>query len=103
MTIVTLAELTAQAGLTEDALGEDLLLLQQKSEAAQGHIERLLGYRVEAAFGNEGQPPIPQALKEGVLQLACWWFENREAAADRDRHLPFGVAEIVNEYRAWSF
>ena len=97
LTIATLQELQAQAGLTDDAPGEDLILLQQKGDAAQNHVERLLGY------GFDTLPAAPEALKEAVLQLACWWFENREAAADRERYLPFGVTEIVNEYRNWTF
>ncbi|WP_234450950.1 head-tail connector protein [Paracoccus sp. MC1862] len=103
MTVADLQELMAQAGLTGDAPSSDLLLLQQKGDAAQNHIERLLGYRIDAMFGGPGLPPVPEALKEAVLQLACWWFENREAAADRERHLPFGVKDIVNEYRGWTF
>lgn len=101
--IVTLEELIDHAGLTMDAPSNDLFLLQQKGAAAQNHIERLLGYRLEATFGGVDQPPVPEALKECLLQLACWWFENREAASDRDRHLPFGVNDIVREYRDWTF
>lgn len=103
MTIADLADLMGQAGLTEDVPGEDLIVLQQKGDAAQNHIERLLGYRIDSMFGAPPLPPVPAALKEAVLQLACWWFENREAAADRDRRLPYGVDEIVNEYRGWTF
>lgn len=103
MAIVTIEQLCAQAGLTGDAPAEDLLILQQKGDAAQNHIERILGFRIEGEFGGEEQDPIPEALKEAVLQLAAWWFENRETVTDRDRRLPFGVSEIVNEYREWTF
>ena len=103
MTVATLQDLMAQAGLTSDAPGEDLLLLQQKGDAAQAYVERLLGYPIATMFGGPDMPPVPEAIKECVLQLACWWFENREAAADRERHLPFGVKDIVNEYRGWTF
>lgn len=103
MTVATLQDLCAQAGLTMDAPGEDLLLLQQKGDAAQSHVERLLGYRLATRFGEPDLPPVPEAIKECVLQLACWWFENREAAADRERHLPFGVKDIISEYQDWAF
>lgn len=103
MTIVTEHELQAQVGLTSDAPAEDLLSLQMKGQAAQNHVERLLGYLIEEEFGGEGQPPVPVALKEAVLQLAAWWFANRETAGDGARSMPFGVEEIVNEYRDWSF
>lgn len=103
MSIVTIQELREQIGLTPDAPDEDLVVLQQKGDAAQNHIERLLGFRIEEEFGDEGQDPIPDALKEAVLQLAGWWFENRETVTDRDRRLPFGVDEIVSGYRDWTF
>lgn len=101
--IVTIDELMAQAGLTSDAPTEDLLALQQKGLAAQNHIERLLGFKIENEFGGTGQEPVPEALRECVMQLACWWFEHREAVSDRDTRLPYGVDEIVNEYREWTF
>lgn len=101
--IVTFEELMAQAGLTLDAPAEDQTLLQQKGDAAQNHVERLLGFKIEEMFGGVDQDPIPDALKEAVLQLACWWFENREGIESRDEALPFGVSDIVNEYRDWSF
>lgn len=101
--IVSTSELLTQAGLTRDAPDEDLWALQAKGDAAQNHIERLLGYKITDEFGGEDQDAIPEALKEAVLQLACWWFEHREAVSDRDRRLPFGVDEIVAEYRDWTF
>lgn len=103
MAIVSITELSEHVGLTDDAPGEDLLTLQAKGDAAQNHIERLLGYRIQDEFGGADQDRIPDALKEAVLQLAAWWFEHREAVSDRDRRLPYGVDEIVNEYREWTF
>lgn len=103
MAIVTVQELREQVGLTLDAPDEDQILLQQKGDAAQNHIERMLGFRIEERFGGEEQEPIPEALKEAVLQLAAWWFENRDTVTERDRRLPFGVDDIVNEYREWAF
>lgn len=98
--IVTDGELRTHAGLTDDAPGEDLALLTLKGEAAQNHIERLLGFGIVDRFGEDDVPP---ALREAVLQLAVWWFDNREAASDRDKMLPFGVEDIVNEYKDWAF
>lgn len=100
MAIVTEADLMAQLGLTAD---NDTSMLAAKIGAAQNHIERLLGFRIEEAFGGADQPEVPPALKEAVLQLAAWWFEYREAAADGARSIPFGVEEIVSEYREWTF
>ncbi|RWR29462.1 phage gp6-like head-tail connector protein [Sinirhodobacter populi] len=103
MAIVTPADLLRQLSLTADAPADDLALVEGKIAAAQNHIERLLGFRIEEVFGGADQDPVPPVLKEAVMQLASWWFENREAATDISRILPFGVQEIVNEYREWSF
>ena len=100
MAIVFDTDLMAQLGLTAD---NDATLVASKIEAAQNHIERLLGFRIEEVFGGVEQEAIPPALKEAVLQLAAWWFENRDAGSDISRTLPFGVEEIVNEYREWTF
>ncbi|WP_420344084.1 head-tail connector protein [Paenirhodobacter sp.] len=103
MPIVPPEDMLAQLGLTANAPLDDLALVERKVAAAQNYIERLLGYRIESAFGGAEQDPVPPALKEAVMQLASWWFENREAATDISRALPFGVDDIVNEYREWSF
>lgn len=101
MAIVTLQQVRDHIGLTEFNGAE--MLTQDKADAAQNHIERMLGYRIESRFGGEGQEPVPEALKEAVLQLAAWWFDNREAVTDAARILPFGVSDIVAAYRDWTF
>ncbi|RNI20997.1 head-tail connector protein [Paracoccus pantotrophus] len=102
MAIVTLEDMKNHLGLTVDQDDDDALITA-KIDAAQNHVERLLGFAIEARFGGEDQGPIPPAIREAVMQLAAWWFENREAATDMGRVLPFGVQEIVNEYRTWTF
>ncbi|WP_313349927.1 head-tail connector protein [Paracoccus sp. (in: a-proteobacteria)] len=104
MAIVTLEDVKAQLSLTPDQTADDTLI-QGKIDAAQSHIERLLGFRIGDRFGGEGQEPIPPDLKEAVLQLADWWFENREAVnvGNIVTAVPFNVTNIVNEYREWSF
>ncbi|MCE6960576.1 head-tail connector protein [Cereibacter sphaeroides] len=99
MTVTTLAALKAQLSFTDDLGGADDALLEAKLAAAQNHVERLLGYKIEDQFGNE----VPASLVEAILQLAAWWYENREAASDGAREVPFGVREIIAEYREWSF
>lgn len=111
MAIVLLSEMQRQLALTDSAPGDDLVLLQGKIEAAQSHIERLLGFKIEDLFYPDHErvadrgdrDPLPPALKEAVMQLAAFWFEHREASGDGGRPLPFGVAEIVNEHRGWTF
>ena len=102
MAIVTVEQMRAQLNLP-DAMDGDILA--DKIAAAQNHIERMLGYRIEEQFGGEDQPEIPPALIEAVKQLAAHWYENREAVVigHGAAVVPFGVAEIVDGYRDWSF
>lgn len=85
--------------------GEDDQLIQRKAEAAQDHIERLLGFKIEESYGGADQDPVPPALVEAVCQLVGDWYDNREASivGESIRSLPQGVAEIVREYREYSF
>jgi uncharacterized phage protein (predicted DNA packaging) len=103
MAILEIDQLKEHLSFTDDIGDVDNALLQRILNAAQNHIERLLGYSIEDQFGGEGQEPVPPVLVEAVSQLAAWWYENREAASDTARVLPFGVTEIVNEYREFTF
>ncbi|NDV52166.1 head-tail connector protein [Salipiger sp. PrR003] len=103
MAILTLVQLKEQLSFTDDIGDVDNALLQRKLEAAQNHVERLLGFKIEENFGGEDQEPVPPVLVEAVSQLAAWWYEQREAAAEAAREVPFGVKEIVTEYREFTF
>lgn len=96
MAVVTRDQLKAQLNFTDDlGEGEDALL-DAKIAAAQSFIERGLGYEID--------PDNPPAdLAEAVLQLAAWWYENRETAGDGAKEVPFGVSEIIRANRNWSF
>lgn len=80
----------------------DDMIIAGKIRAAQDHIERLLGYKIEEEFDPAEVPP---SLIEAVLQLAAHWYENREATVVgvSAQTLPLGVQDIVREYRGWSF
>lgn len=103
MPVVSLEDLKAQLNFTDDIGGEDDALLEGKIAAAQGHIERLLGFQIADRFGGEDQELVPEPLVEAVLQLAAWWYERREAAGEGMQQTPFGVAEIVAEFREFTF
>lgn len=105
MAIVTLEEMLRQLGITAET-GSDLWpLISQKIDAAQSHVERMLGFTFASTYGGDGQDPVPEPLKEAVMQLAAWWFEQREAGivGQGASVVPFGVAEIVDGYRNWTF
>ncbi|WP_042246319.1 head-tail connector protein [Paracoccus sp. PAMC 22219] len=98
--VMSLPDLKAHLSLTDDN-SEDDALLQAKLDAAQTLIERMLGYGLVTQF--ETEDAVPADLREAVLQLAAWWYENREAVMERGAPLPFGVAEIIDANRDWTF
>ena len=105
MAIVIVAELKQHLSFTDDLGSEDDLLLYHTLEAAQDHVERLLGFKIEETFGGEDQEPVPPSLLQAVLMLAAHWYELREASLTGTivAEVPFGVREIVNEYREFTF
>ena len=105
MTIVTVDELREQLNLTPDLGTGDDALLGRKIAAAQNHLERLLGFKIEETYGGEDQDPIPPALVEAVCQLAAHWYENREGTVvgATAQALPFGLSDVIAEFREWSF
>lgn len=100
--IITIDEMKQQLGFTDDMGNDDDALLEGKIEAAQAHIERLLGYKLDAEFPNGS---TPADLKEAIRLLTAHWYENREASlvGVAAQEIPYGIREIVREYRNWSF
>jgi hypothetical protein len=105
MAIATITALKDQLSFTDDIGTVDDVLLQQKLDAAQNHVERMLGFSIEGCFGGSDQEPVPPSLIEAVLQLAAWWYDQRETAmaGTSAKEVPFGVSEIVKEYREFTF
>ena len=101
MAIATLDELKAQVAWTDDLGADDDALLTAKLMAAQGHVERMLGFGIEATYPDA----VPAPLKEAVLQLAAWWYSQREGVVmdARPVEVPFNVREIVAEFRSYTF
>jgi uncharacterized phage protein (predicted DNA packaging) len=103
--IVDVATLKEQLRVDFD---DDDALVERKIAAAQDHIERHLGFKIEEQYPPAGDPPvstIPPALIEAVCQLVGHWYENREAVlvGVNAQELPLNVADIVREYRNWSW
>jgi hypothetical protein len=93
---VSLDLLKAQLNITDDA--DDVLLLH-KLAAASAWIEAQTGTTL-ADLG-----PLPADLVEATLQLAAYWFEQREAVVIgvSTAIVPLGVLDLIRPYRAWSF
>lgn len=94
--LITLEQAKPQLGIT---LTEDDDLITAKIAAAQGYLENALGYSIEERYPEA----VPDPLIEAALQLVASWFENREAAGEGLKPIPFGVAEIISGHRDWSF
>ena len=102
--IVTVPQIKEQLNIDAEDNSDDALL-SRKIAAAQNHVERLLGFKVAERYGGAEQEAVPPALMEAVSQLAAHWYENREASVIgmSAGALPFGVQDIIREYRDYSF
>lgn len=101
--------------MTEDMLNVyDSFAISLLVKAAEDHIGRLLGYRLTDRYKMApalGIPPkdestlptIPDDLQLAVCMLVAWWYEQREAAGPGAKEVPFGVSQIINEHREWTF
>lgn len=101
-TIVTLAQAKAHLNILADETGDDTLI-GEKLGAAEGQVQRLLGYTFASAEWDAES--LPGEIREAVLQLMAHWYENREAVSFEatGREVPLSVREIVQEWREWSF
>ncbi|TIL94799.1 MAG: phage gp6-like head-tail connector protein [Mesorhizobium sp.] len=96
MAIVTLGE--QKAHMHVDFTDDDAAI-EAQIDAAQSHLEQLLGYEIEEEFET-----VPSDLTEAVKQLAATWYENREATSvDVPGELPMGMWDIVRERRNYTF
>ncbi|MFS8124212.1 head-tail connector protein [Rhizobium sp. BR 250] len=102
--IITVPQIKEQLNIDAEDNSDDALL-SRKIEAAQNHVERLLGFKVAERYGGDEHEAVPPALMEAVSQLAAHWYENREASVIgmSAGALPFGVQDIIREYRDYSF
>lgn len=99
MAIIGLRAVRDQLSFTDDMAGFDEALLAVKLEAAQGMIERRLGFKLVSRFGGAGQEAMPDALKEAVAMLAAHLYADREGREP----FPVLVLEVVNDFRDWTF
>lgn len=97
---LTINDLKAHCNVTGN---DDNAVLTRFLAAAQAHVERLLGFKLNNTDELPDGPPAD--LELAVLQLAADWYENREASlvGVSAQAIPFGVREIVGEYRRYTF
>lgn len=99
--ICTLEQLKEELAFSGDLGTDDDAMMTRKLQAAQNHVERLLGYKIEEKFGTaEGQEPVPQSLTEAVLALAAHLYDKR---GEDGPAIPEWVADVVQTYRGWTF
>jgi uncharacterized phage protein (predicted DNA packaging) len=100
MSIVTLDDMKAHLGIIDDA---DDGLISTKIDAAQAHLESLLGYEIATEFASP--LVVPADLTEAVMRLCAHYFENREATVVgiSASELPMGVWETVSNRRHYSW
>lgn len=98
MAIVTLDDMKAHLGVTDDA---DDSLIEGKISAAQSFLESWLGYEIEEEFASA----VPADLVEAVKQQAAHFFENREAvtAGVTLQATLASVEEVIRNRRSYRF
>lgn len=102
MLIVTVEEMKDQLGFGSETGSFDDKLIERKIEASQDHVERLLGYKLNEEYPGD---TVPASLKEATRLLVAHWYENREASIVglSVQEIPYGIRELIREYRKWSF
>lgn len=99
MSVASVDELKEELSFTDDLGTVDDDLLQRHLAAAEGVLERELGFTFEAEY-TDGD--VPAALKQGVLWLAVDFYEGRGQPQGKEG-LPPHVELITRAYREWSF
>ncbi|WP_306113271.1 MULTISPECIES: head-tail connector protein [unclassified Roseovarius] len=90
---------TTQAEELLPLLKSQLNLDHDLDDALLTHKLRAAGTWIENFVGGDFLTNDP-IMTEAALQLAAYWYEQREAAADqRLLEVPFGVHELLNRYR----
>lgn len=95
---VSLDDAKAHLNVTFDT---DDALITRLIGVASDWLERQLGYQIADRYP-DGVPP---AIDHAVLLMIAHYYENREGAlvGVSAQTLPFGVIDIVNDYRDWSW
>lgn len=94
---LTLPDLKAHLNVTSTA---DDTLLTRLLAVSTAQVERQLGFKLSSMEGD-----APADLEHAVYMLAADHYENREASlvGVAITAIPFGVRDIINEYRNYTF
>nr|WP_299500410.1 head-tail connector protein [uncultured Rhizobium sp.] len=96
MTILVLADVKEHLRVYH---GDEDDLIVAKMDAAEAHLESLLGYSITEEFET-----VPADIKEAIMTLVGHWFENREATNSGGfEDTPFTVWDVVRERRSYAF
>jgi hypothetical protein len=100
---VSLADMKTHLGITPDMGDADDAMIQKQLGAAGAHVARLLGFALD--HGEQFPNGTPADIDQAVKLLAAHWYENREATlvGVSAEPIPFGVIEIVREYRTFTY
>lgn len=99
MSVASVAELKEELAFSGDLGTADDAMMGRHLDAAQGMIERSLGFLLSEEYPDP--EPVPAAIKQAVLWLAVDFYEGR--GAPEGGQLPAHVDGIICAYREWSF
>jgi uncharacterized phage protein (predicted DNA packaging) len=99
---VALEDMKAHLNVT---ISDDDALIDAQITAAEAHLAGWLGFGLD----DEDQFPDgrPEDINQAVKMLVAHWYAERETAyvntAAQVAEIPYGVADIVRNYRNWTF
>ena len=92
MTTTPLALLKAQLSMSSEPTYDDELL-DHKLSTAQTWVANYIGAPLP--------DPVPAPITEACIQLAAYWFQQREAVSFgvSMQAVPYGIRELLSPYR----
>lgn len=100
--LLTLQEIKQQCRLEPDFTEEDDLL-NQIGNAVQSRTETRINRKLYADTVPDTDPcglVLPEEIKQALLMLAGYWYENRVAGNDFEQsEAPLGYSWLVDPYR----
>lgn len=94
-------DLTAAKQHLNLTTSDDDAVVTRLLAAALDWLQSRLGYKISERYPDA----TPPALDQCILMMVAHWYANREATlvGVSAVALPFGVVDIVNDWRDWSW